>query len=59
MTRLTKPQMRAILRKAQQADLSYRQLRRGAQPTSGCDDAIALPWCGMWLCIETDGYTHS
>lgn len=30
-----------------------------AQPTFGCDGAVALPWCGMWLCIETDGYTHS
>lgn len=22
----------------------------------GC---IMLPWCGMWLGIETDGHTHS
>jgi hypothetical protein len=22
-------------------------------------DCIMLPWCGMWLGIEPDGYTHS
>ena len=21
--------------------------------------ALMVPWCGMWLGIETDGYTHS
>lgn len=28
-------------------------------PTFGCDDAITVKWSGMWLCIETNGYTHS
>jgi len=23
------------------------------------DGAVVVPWCGMWLAIETDGYTHS
>lgn len=22
-------------------------------------DCVMIPWCGMWLGIETDGYTHS
>lgn len=59
MVRITKAQQRAIKRKADQSGQSYTELRRKAQPTFGCDDAIAVPWAGMWLCIETDGYTHS
>lgn len=39
--------------------LSYRQFRASAQPTIGCDGAVALHWHGMWLGIEKDGYCHS
>lgn len=39
--------------------LTYKQFRRRVQPTFGCDGAVALPWAGMFLCIEKDGYTHS
>jgi len=39
--------------------ISYREFRKRAQPTFGCDNAIVIDWCGMWLCIERDGYTHS
>lgn len=39
--------------------MSYKQFRRQAEATFGCDGAIALPWFGMWLCIERDGYAHS
>ncbi len=35
---------------------TYRQFRRTVQPALGC---IMVPWCGMWLGIEPDGYTHS
>lgn len=61
MFRITKEQCRAIYRKWQQADqgLSYRAFRQLAVPVAAADGAIALPWCGMWLCIEADGYTHS
>jgi hypothetical protein len=38
---------------------SYRALRLRVLPTIACDDAVALPIWGMWLCIEKDGYTHS
>ncbi len=36
--------------------MSYRQFRRTV--TMGCN-CIMVPWCGMWLGIELDGYTHS
>jgi len=29
------------------------------QPTFGCDDAVTVKWCNMWLCIEQDGYCHT
>lgn len=38
---------------------SYRHFRRSVQPTFGCDGAVTVEWCGIWLCIEKDGYTHS
>ena len=58
---ITKEQRRAIHLKWQQADqgLSYRAFRKLAIPVTAADGAVALPWCGMWLCIEADGYTHS
>jgi hypothetical protein len=39
--------------------ISYKRFRSTAQPTFGCDGAIVLHWCGMWLCIERDGYCHT
>ena len=38
---------------------TYRQFRKTISPTFGCDGAVVVPWCGMWLCIERDGYVHS
>ncbi len=35
---------------------SYLQFRRSVQRGYDC---IMVPWCGMWLGIEQDGYTHS
>ena len=35
---------------------TYRQFRRTVVRSFDC---IMLPWCGMWLGIESDGYTHS
>lgn len=34
----------------------YRALRRTVVPGPGC---IMVPFAGMWLGIEPDGYTHS
>jgi hypothetical protein len=36
--------------------IQYRRFRKQAQ---GGPDCIMLPWRGMWLGIEPDGYTHS
>jgi hypothetical protein len=39
---------------------TYRYFRRWkVQPTIGCDGAVAVNWCNMWVCIERDGYAHS
>ena len=57
--KITKEQQLAIRRKAKQSGETYLQLRRRVQPTIGCDNAIVLQWRGMWLCIETDGHTHT
>ncbi len=35
---------------------SYLEFRRTVQYY---DDCIMIPWYGMWLGIESDGYTHS
>jgi hypothetical protein len=39
--------------------MTYREFRKKVTPTFGCDGAVTVPWCGFWLCIERDGYTHS
>ncbi len=36
--------------------MSYRGFRRTVQPGPDC---VMVPWAGMWLGIEKDGYTHS
>ena len=59
MIKTTKAQRIAIKRKATQSGQAYLDLRRAAKPTWGCDGAIVLHWCGMWLCIEQDGYCHT
>jgi hypothetical protein len=38
--------------------LTYRQFRQKVQPMLG-GGGVMIHWCGMWLGIETDGYTHS
>ncbi len=56
---LTREQMHAINRVALRMETSYRSARRTVRPAFGCDGAVAMPFAGMWLCIERDGYTHS
>lgn len=36
--------------------MSYREFRKIAVEGFDC---LMVPWCGMWLGIEKDGYTHS
>ena len=38
---------------------SWDEFTAGISGTIGLDDAIVLPWSGMFLLVETDGYTHS
>lgn len=61
MKRLTKQQQIALKRIFDRDPTqysSYLEMRRLVQH-SFFDDSIMLPWCGMWLGIEKDGYTHS
>lgn len=57
--KLTRKQMEAIKRKYQQSPdgaKSYLEFRRRAVRDFDC---VMIKWCGMWLGIEHDGYTHS
>lgn len=38
--------------------LTYREFRATVKPFFG-DSCVMVPAFGMWLGIETDGYTHS
>lgn len=38
--------------------VTYRQFRRTVQREC-YGDGLMVHWCGMWLGIEPDGYTHS
>ena len=59
--RLTKPQQQALKRKWMfwNDGKSYLAFRRTVQQGLCMDGAVIVPWNGMWLAIETDGYTHS
>ena len=39
--------------------LSYDEFLDTVQPTFALDNAIVVRWCGMYLCIERDGYCHT
>lgn len=55
---LTKEQRQALKKVFLRTDegLSYLAFRRTVQMGWGC---IMVPFAGMWLGIEPDGYTHS
>lgn len=62
---LTKPQRQAVAKIARRINnerpegtppIPYRTIRRTVQPGYDC---IMMPFAGMWLGIEKDGYTHS
>lgn len=38
---------------------TYRQFRKTVVGYLGDPDCIMVPWCGMWVGIEADGYTHT
>lgn len=59
---ITKPQAKAVWRKWKQNNdghARYKYMLRSVQPTFGLDGAIVLRWCGMYVCIERDGYAHT
>ena len=68
MPKITKPQQMALARlvtrdadRAKEASRiptwhNYRTARKAVQVGYDC---IMIFWCGMWLGIEKDGYTHS
>lgn len=63
----THAQRTALFRKWKQAKLGdnpdatprWLDFCKRVHPTFGMDGAITVQWCGMWLAIERDGYTHS
>lgn len=63
MVRLSKEQKHSLRDVYQRTNWtppkSYLEFRRSVSPTIGCDGAVALQFCNMWLVIERDGYVHS
>ena len=39
--------------------LGYRDFRKTVQGMFGSDPCVLVPWCGMMIGIEADGYVHS
>ena len=62
MTTLTHAQRKALhalfARSRESQRMTYRQFRRTIRPGFG-GDYIMVPFCGMQVGIEQDGYTHS
>lgn len=64
MITLTRAQREALKRVWQRLEPtpsrrpSYLAFRRTVQPYIG-GDCVLVPFAGMWLGIEKDGYTHS
>jgi hypothetical protein len=52
-------QYNALKRKFEQSADGAETFEEFQKRARDCGDYIMLPWCGMWLGIETDGYTHS
>ena len=64
MMKITRAQREALLKIYKrilladgECKMSYRDFRKTAQ--YGSFDCIMVPFSGMWLGIEKDGYTHS
>lgn len=59
--KLSKAQRAALFnlwRRGASHKTSYKQFRRSVSPYIG-GDCVLVPFCGMWVGIEADGYTHS
>ena len=59
--RITRKQAESLFAKwtHEKGGISYLQYRRGITPLMGEDFAFCVRWCGMWVCIEPDGYCHT
>jgi hypothetical protein len=55
LTRLQREAVHRIWNRTERK-ISYRTFRRLVQPGPGC---AMVPYCGMILGVEPDGYTHS
>ena len=60
---ITADQLRSLRRKYEQSPdgtNSFEEfLTRIRSGGVGSDSYLLLYWCGMWLGVEADGYTHS
>jgi hypothetical protein len=52
------PALQGSALQAYQVPLTYRQFRKDVHINTLLNCAM-VQWCGMWIGIETDGYTHS
>lgn len=61
MIDMTPQQMTALAQiwKRDHQYMTLEQFMETAKPTFYMDDAIVVPWCGMWLAVEANGYVHS
>ena len=57
---MTFAQVLTLTRKHQQdhQGLTLKAFINSTQPLP-FEKAVTVQWCGMWLCIETDGYCHT
>lgn len=58
---ITAAQAAALFRKWKRDsnDMTWADFAKTVQPTFHMNNAVSVKWCGMFLAIETDGYTHS
>lgn len=54
------PYTSAVTAGAADPIMTYREFRKLVRgPFYISDPVLMVPWCGMWLGVEPDGYTHS
>lgn len=55
----THAQMTTLFRKWKRSDngMLWKDFARSAE--SGGFGCLVVKWCGMWLCIEPDGHSHT
>lgn len=56
---LTRPQRESLFKIFQRDHNDAQTYREFRRRVVFCSDYVMIPWCGMWLGIELDGYTHS